>query len=218
MEIIILTGTIGSGKSTAAGILRELGAAVIDSDEIARQVIAPGSRAYAEVIEAFGTDIVVPDSGIDRKKLAARVFSRPEDLSRLNRIIHPRVDELVESHIRQYQDTGRKAVFVEMAIIAGASWQERVDQVWVIKVSRSVALRRLEKRGLSRSEALARLANQPPPEKSGHKNLIIIQNNGTPDELRQQLTKLWEKIIKKRELRLADCDYEQSGDPNSVKE
>ncbi len=199
MQIIILTGTIGSGKSTVAGILRGLGAAVIDSDEIARQVIAPGTAAFYEVVETFGNDILTARSDIDRKKLAAEVFNNPEALTKLNTLIHPRVDQQVEALLRQYESAGKKAAFIEMAIVTGARWKELVNQVWVVKVSQEIALRRLEKRGFSQSEALARLANQPGLENRVIKGLRIITNDGNLHELRKQVEKLWQKIDNENE-------------------
>jgi dephospho-CoA kinase len=194
MQIIILTGTIGSGKSTVAGLLKELGAAVIDSDEVARHVIDPGTSAFQEVVNHFGTGILDDSQNIDRKKLAARVFNTPEALQKLNGIIHPRVDNEVESLFKQYQTAGKKAVFIEMAFIAKPRWKDRVDQVWVVRVSRDIALQRLKQRGLSESEALARLANQPAPENQVKKGLKIIYNDSNRDELKQQVTKLWYTI------------------------
>jgi dephospho-CoA kinase len=194
MQIIILTGTIGSGKSTVAAILKQLGAAVIDSDAVARHVIDPGTSAFQAVVESFGTDILTASQSIDRKKLAARVFNDPVALKNLNRITHPQVDAEVESLFEEYLTAGKKAVFVEMAFLAETSWKDRVDQVWVVKTPQTLALRRLEERGLGRSEALARLANQPLAENQIKNGLEIIINDGNLDQLKEQVAKLWHKI------------------------
>jgi dephospho-CoA kinase len=194
MLVIVLIGTIGSGKSSVAGILKELGAAVIDSDALARHILDPGTAAYQQVVEVFGRQILDERLGIDRKKLAARVFNHPESLQKLNRIIHPGVDAAVESRLDQYAAGGQKATFVEMAFWAGPGWQKRVDRFWVVKVRRELALQRLAVRGMSEAEVLARLANQPDPEKQISKEVDIINNDGTVEELRQQVVNLWQKI------------------------
>ena len=194
MKIIILTGTIGSGKSAAAGILKELGAGIIDSDEVARHVIDPGTASFQQVVDFFGPGILTAAQSIDRKKLAARVFNNADALQKLNQIIHPRVDDEVESLLEKYQVKGKKAVFVEMAFLAEPRWQERVDQVWWVKSSQSIALRRLEERGLSQHEALARLANQTRLPESSNKEMVVINNDGNISELREQIVQLWCKI------------------------
>jgi dephospho-CoA kinase len=194
MKIIILTGTIGSGKSAAARILKELGAGIIDSDEVARHVIDPGTASFQQVVDFFGLGILTTAQSIDRKKLAAMVFNNAEALQKLNQIIHPQVDEEVESLLEKYRVEGKKAVFIEMAFLAEPRWKERVDQVWWVKSSQSTALRRLEERGLSQNEALARLANQTRLPESSHKETVVINNDGNINQLKEQIVQLWCKI------------------------
>jgi dephospho-CoA kinase len=194
MKIYILTGTIGSGKSTVAGILQELGAAVIDSDKIGRDVLNFDSPVFQDVVNAFGNDILTQQNTIDRKKLAAKVFENPQALQKLNQIIHPRVDDAVEDLFEQYTSQGKKAVFVEMAFIANPSWKSRAVGTWVVKSPRDLALKRLEKRGLSQAEALARLANQTELESEEREDLKIIINEGNLEALKEQVEKLWHKI------------------------
>jgi len=194
MKIFILTGTIGSGKSTVAKILLELGAPVIDSDKIGRDVLNFDSPVFQDVVNAFGQDILTAQNTIDRKKLAAKVFENPLALQKLNNIIHPRVDDAVEDLFEQYTSQGKKAVFVEMAILPKARWKSRVVGTWIVTAPREIALKRLEQRGISQSEALARLANQPAPETQENPGLEIIINEGNLRALREQVEKLWNKI------------------------
>jgi dephospho-CoA kinase len=194
MKILILTGTIGSGKSTVARILQELGAAVIDSDKIGRDVLNFDSPVFQDVINTFGQDILTSQNIIDRKKLAAKVFENPQALRQLNAIIHPRVDDAVEDLLEQYASQGKKAVFVEMAFIANPRWASRVVGTWVVKAPREIALKRLKQRGMEQNEALARLANQPDPETQVSEGLSIITNEGNLHSLREQVEKLWHKI------------------------
>jgi dephospho-CoA kinase len=197
MQIIILTGTIGSGKSTVAAILRELGAPVINTDELARHIIDPGTPAFRKVVEYFGTEIVDDKGAIDRKKLAAKVFTNPTALDKLNSIVHPAVDDVTEAFFDQFQADGKKYVFVEMAILAKIGWQQRVDRYWVVKVDQATALNRLAERGVKREDALARLANQPDPLKNLSKPFDILTNDSDLKQLRQKVEKLWQKLDNK---------------------
>jgi dephospho-CoA kinase len=196
MKIIILTGGIGSGKSTVGAILRELGAAVIDSDLLARQALDSGSPAFIETVEVFGKAILTDQGEIDRAKLGKIVFKNPAALLKLNRIIHPRVDSLVDALLREYEKQGVKAVFIEMAVLAEAEapFMNRVAGVWVVKSSKDVILARLKERGVSEAEALARMANQPPVEERVKDKLTLILNNGAKDDLKANLQKLWREI------------------------
>jgi dephospho-CoA kinase len=194
MKIIILTGTIGSGKSAAARILKELGAGIIDSDEVARHVIDPGTPSFHQIVQLFGSEILTAARSVDRKKLAALVFNNTDALQKLNQIIHPRVDDEVESTLEKYRVEGKKAVFIEMAFSAEPRWMERVDQIWVVKSSRNVALQRLEERGLSQLEALSRLANQTRLPERPNQEMVVINNDGNINGLREQLVELWCKI------------------------
>jgi dephospho-CoA kinase len=194
MKIVVLTGGIGSGKSVVAAVLKELGAGVIDSDKVGHDVLEKGTPGWQAVVDAFGREMLTPEGHIDRKKLAQTVFNNPESLQRLNRIIHPRIDEKVEARLQKYQNEGKKAAFIEMAILVDAPWMQRVDQVWAVKAPREVILKRLKERGVSEPEALARMANQPPPEASVKQGLVIINNNGSLDELRSRVEKLWNDI------------------------
>ncbi len=196
MKIIILTGGIGSGKSTAGAILKELGAVVIDSDLLARQALDPGKPAFIETVEVFGQDILTDQGSIDRAKLGRIVFNNPEALLKLNQIIHPRVDSVVDGLLQEYKKQGVKAVFIEMAILAEAEapFMSSAAGVWVVKSSKDIILERLKDRGVSEAEALARMANQPSVEGRVKDNLSIILNNGDKDELKAKIEKLWEEL------------------------
>jgi dephospho-CoA kinase len=127
MKLIILTGGIGSGKSTAGFILKGLGAEVIDSDRLGREALDPGTPGFKETVEVFGPDILAVNGTIDRAKLGRIVFKNPEALLKLNRIIHPRVDSLIEERLQECERRCARAVFVEMAILAKAPFMERAD-------------------------------------------------------------------------------------------
>jgi dephospho-CoA kinase len=194
MKIIMLTGGIGSGKSTVSSILKELGAVVIDSDRIGLEVVNKGTSGWQEIVNTFGEEILTPEGTIDRGKLARIVFRNPSALQKLDDIIHPRVDEEVERRLQKNQMENVKAVFIEMAIMVETCWMPRVNQFWVVKAPKESILERLKERGVSRSDALARMANQPPVEEKIKQNLVIIDNNGNIADLKAKIEKLWKEI------------------------
>ena len=194
MKTIILTGGIGSGKSTAAAYLKELGAEIIDSDQLARKLMEPGTPGFLDTVKAFGPDILMPDGTLDRPKLAKIVFNNREALLKLNSLIHPRVNELIEELLRGYEKKGVKAVFVEMAILTQASYIDKADCVWVLKAPKDTTIERLKGRGLSEQDALARMANQPSVEDQIKEKLTIILNNGHKNDLKVKIRKLWEEL------------------------
>ncbi len=194
MKIIILTGGIGSGKSTASAILKELGAAVIDSDQVAREALDPGTPGFLKTLEAFSPDILTGQGTIDRFRLSRIVFNNADALQKLNRIIHPLVDEVIDDLLQKYERQGLKAVFIEMAILAKAPFMARADGIWVVKAPKETILKRLQARGVTEKDALARMANQPPVEKRDKDNLTIIINNGDKTDLKVKIQKLWEAL------------------------
>ncbi len=194
MKIIGLTGGIGSGKSTVASILKESGAVLINSDKVGHEVLNPGTPGWQEVLEAFGQDILTPNGNIDRQKLAQIVFNNPEALQRLNRIVHPKIEREVQSRLKKLQEQGIATVVIEAALISEAFWAPQAEQIWVVKTSQEITLHRLKERGLSKSESLERMASQYPAEERVKRGLVIIDNNGSIEELRAKVVKLWQEI------------------------
>jgi dephospho-CoA kinase len=192
MKIIALTGGIGSGKSSVSAILRELGAEVIELDQLAHEV--RDTIARPEVIAAFGSKILTPRGTIDRHKLAQIVFDDPQALQKLDRIIYPKTDAEIERRLGQLKAQGAEVVFVEVPVFSTAVWLAQADRVWIVKTSRDITLKRLAGRGMSEADALARIANQTPAEEHFKKNRVIIENDATRRELRAKVAKLWEAI------------------------
>jgi dephospho-CoA kinase len=196
MKIIALTGGIGSGKSTVAAILKDLGAVVVDSDKVAHEV--RDTAALGEVVEAFGKDILNPEGRIDRKKLARIVFHDPQALTRLNKIVHSKLEIEINNRIRIFKQQGIETLVIEIALISEAPWVERADYIWEVKAPRETTLKRLEERGMGQSEARARMAAQKPSEDSIERTLLIIENDGSIEDLREKVVKLWNKIHNKK--------------------
>jgi dephospho-CoA kinase len=193
--VIGLTGGIGTGKSTAAQILEGFGAQVISADEIGHSVYAPRSPGWAVVVREFGREIVAADGTIDRKLLGRLVFADPVCLRRLNQILHPLMGEEIGKRIDAARVTDQHApIIVEAAVMIEANWQRMVDELWLLVASRDVVLRRVAaQRGLGAGAIESRIQAQMNDEKRCRYADIVIDNSGTPAELKEILNRLWEK-------------------------
>jgi len=198
MKVIGLTGGIGSGKSTVAGFLAELGAVVIDADKVWHEALKPNTEIWREVVTAFGTEIVKPNGEIDRKKLGKIVFANPKALARLNKIVHPRIYSMVKTQIEQYRQKGVRVVVFEAPLLLEAakpSLADEVDEVWVTVAPESTVLRRLkEEMGLSEPESLARIRSQLSSEERIKQADVVIDTDCSLGELREKVRALWRKL------------------------
>jgi dephospho-CoA kinase len=195
-----LTGGIGSGKSAASAILRELGATVIDADKVGHQVYEPGTPCWHDLVAAFGEDVLGPGGSIDRKRLGARVFANPLLLRKLNALVWPRIADAIRERIATMRAAGLAApVIVEAAVLVEAGWQTLVDEVWVVTTTRERAVERVvATRGLSRGEVERRLANQISDTERATGAACVIRNDGTLDELRSSLERCWQERLAAR--------------------
>lgn len=192
-----LTGGIGTGKTTVARILEELGAHVIHADAVGHQVYEPGTAGWQQVVADFGDDVVASDGRIDRKKLGQIVFSDPAALTQLNAIVHP----LIRDEVRRRIDARRAEGFVmpivvEAAILLEARWTAIVDVVWVVAAPLDAVVGRISvERGLSSDDIRARVAAQLDDAERRRFADVVIENTGSPAELRQQVEGAWNRLI-----------------------
>lgn len=187
-----LTGNIATGKSNVGQILQKLGAAFIDADKVAHEMMAPGQPAYAAVVAYFGAGILAPDGSIDRRALGAIVFSDPEALHQLERLVHPPTIAEVEARIQRLTV---RVVVVEAIKLLESGMAETYDAIWVTTCSEEEQVRRLqESRGLERSEALRRIHAQPPQAEKLARADVIIYTGGSKSETCAQVRAAWEKI------------------------
>lgn len=195
MKTIGLTGGIGSGKSTAAAILAELGADVIDADRIGHEVYLPGTTGWDQVVSAFGREITAPDGTIDRKRLGAIVFTDRTRLAELNAIVHPLIAQAVAQRLADRGGSGKPLV-VEAAVLIEANWQTLVDEVWLVVASPEAVVARLaSQRGLSQEAIEARVRSQlSEAERRKHAH-VVIDNSGSLQALRARLTRLWTERV-----------------------
>ena len=192
MRRIALAGGIGAGKSTAQRHLERRGLAVIDADEVARAVVAPGQPAYTALRDAFGDAILAADGSLDRAFLAEVVFHDASALARLNAITHPRVGEEILSRLAAAEREGESVVFVALPLFRPEHRAAfSLDSAWAIEVAPEVALARLvESRHLSREDATARLAAQMSNEERRALVDHVVVNDGSLEELAARLDEL----------------------------
>jgi dephospho-CoA kinase len=194
--IIGVTGGIGAGKSSVSSILRELGAVVLDADQISREVTEPGRKAWQEIIKAFGIDVLMPDQRLDRKKLAGIVFHSEQKLLLLEDIIHREVTAIIRREIDTLLKQGFRGVIVlDAPIPAKKGFQDTVDQIWVVTCHEEERIRRVMARSsYTYEEAKSRIEAQMPQEEYKRLAHIIIENNGTIEALRARVEDLYKAI------------------------
>ena len=191
MKVIGVTGGIGSGKSTVSELLAELGAVIIDADEVGHEALRTSAEVQRELVATFGREIITPEGDIDRAKLGEIVFGNPESLSRLNQIMHPRMYDMVKAKLEGYRRQG-VVVVLEASLLIEANWTSLVDEVWVTVAAESTVLRRIkEKFGLSERESLARIHCQLPSEERAKHADVVIDTDCGLDELKAKVKELW---------------------------
>jgi dephospho-CoA kinase len=194
-----LTGGIASGKSAVAGMLRELGFAVLDADSLAHTLIAPGQPAYDEVLSEFGSSILDEQRRLHRGKLGAMVFADRAKLDRLNAIVHPRVRQAILRQFEEWSRNGaRDAAFVEAALLVEAGYQKDLDGLVVAWARPEQQVERLLTRGMSEGEARQRIAAQLPVAEKLKLATEKIDCSGSMEETRKQVEALASKIRKAR--------------------
>ncbi len=199
MKIIGLTGGIASGKSTVSRALRELGAIIIDADEVAHAIIEPGKPAWKDIVEHFGLGVLNPDQTIDREKLGAIVFNDPARLQVLNQITHPRVGEQFKQMIKDIKSQQADAVlFIEVPLLYETHMDRICDEVWVVWVDEETQIQRLMKRdGLSREDALKRIDAQMSLDEKARRADFVIDNRFSVEETIESATIYYNNIISK---------------------
>jgi len=212
-----LTGGLGSGKSTVAAYLRELGAEVIEADALGRQMMEPGQAVYAAIVRAFGPEVVLPDGRLDRGKLAEMVF-KGDRLQELNGIVHPAVIAAQQRWMDQVFARNPAAVAViESALIFEverdahargvedgilADWRRRIDRIVVVTAPDDMKIARFaerisssgEGRAAAEADGRARLAHQIPDAEKAAKADYVIDNSADKSALKAQVEKLWQRL------------------------
>lgn len=194
MSIIALTGGIGSGKSAVGRILRAFGAYVVDADALAREVVEPGTTGYRQLVKVFGSKILTaPGAEIDRRALGELVFADPDLLRRLEAVVHPLVAALSAERFAAAPD-GVPLVY-EIPLLAETGDSHDFEAVVVVDASDQVRLRRLTERGLSVEEASRRMAAQASRDERLVLADLVIDNNGTVDQLAAAVGEIYPRLV-----------------------
>ena len=193
MKVIGLTGGAGSGKSAVAVMLARKGALYINADQLAREVVEPGKPALGEIRDAFGPSVITSDGTLDRGRMAEIVFTEPEARERLEAIIHPRVIERVRQRIDGASAKGRyTAAVVEVPLLFESGTEDMMDEVWVVDSTQDRQIHRMmERDGLSEEQAQKRLKAQMDPRVRAGMADILIDNNGSLNDLAQAVDTAW---------------------------
>jgi len=183
--LIGLTGGIASGKSTVLQHLRQAGYSVIDADKLGHKVLEQGNPGYNKVVKCFGNEILNPDGSVNRTALGRIVFVDAEKLKQLNEISHPIIAEMIQKEFEEsVSDSNGGIVFLEAALLIEANWYKVCGYIWVVSLDPTIALRRLQKRdNLSETEAKLRVGAQLDQEERLAYADVVLQNEGTPEEL-----------------------------------
>lgn len=201
MIVIGLTGNIGSGKSTVALRMQSLGAKIIDADQIAREVVQPGTPALQDIASKFGPDVLDITGGLDRKKMASIVFADPQAIVILNQITHPRIIDEVKRKINKFnrevkKDAGSGVLVIDAPLLIEVGLDHIVDEIWVVKADRELQIARLAKRdGLTTEEALGRIAAQMPQEDKIKRAIRVIDNSGEKSATIKQVDRCWNEML-----------------------
>ncbi|MAG35858.1 MAG: dephospho-CoA kinase [Dehalococcoidia bacterium] len=199
MYVIGLTGEIAVGKSSAARMLANRGAVVIDGDQLVHELYAGHQALLADIIERFGPDVLAPDSSLDRAALGRTVFPDPAALADLERLVHPHVRAAQEELLAKARREDRVLAVLDAVKLVESGAGTLVDELWIVTAPSAAQQRRLQARGLDDAAIASRLAVQQPWEEKARlflrelpaRPIVLLANGGTLRELRAQVDRLW---------------------------
>lgn len=195
MKLVGLTGGIASGKSTVATMLRELGAKIINADDLARAIVQPGKEAWKEIVAAFGTEVLRPDRAIDREKLRTTIFQDAAAKKRLDSITHPRIRALAQARAQELAAKGAAIVIYEAPLLFENEGHLWLRPVILVACDDFLQRQRLKARDrLNETEIDQHIKAQMPLSEKRTRADFVIENNGDLDDLKKQVKDVWEKI------------------------
>jgi dephospho-CoA kinase len=198
MLVLGITGGIGSGKGVATEYFRSRGCAIVDADEVARELTAPGTPLGARIVSEFGAEFMLCTGGLDRRKLAATVFRDPAATARLERITHPPIMAEVRRRLAELEAEGQTSIACLVApLLLEVGWRRGrgVDRVLMMVADHDERVRRVAARdGLSRDEVEQRMARQMPAEAQRRHADWVVDTTGNRDEVHRQLEAIWDEL------------------------
>ncbi len=195
-KVIGLTGGIGSGKSTVSRMLRGLGARIIDTDQISKELMQKGGSLLQEVVASFGEEMLLEDGNLNRKKMADAIFSSDVDRQTLNSITHPKIIDELRLKLLAVQNINKyDVIVVDCALLFEMGLDKLVDQTWLVDVDKEVQISRLMSRdNLSSNEALDRIESQMSLEEKRKLSDVKIDNSHSVEHTQRQIFDLWIEI------------------------
>jgi dephospho-CoA kinase len=194
MLLVCVTGGLASGKSTLAAMLARRGAVVVDADNLARRALDPGTAAFKQVCDLFGDEVLRPDGSLDRRAIAARVFADDVKRRALESIVHPEVFRGLAEALEAHQGTDSIVIFDAPLIVETGFHRECDVVVVVVAPADEQVARATAQRGLDPEQARARIAAQTTPEERAAVADVVMENDGTLEDLERQVDTLWNDL------------------------
>ncbi|MBR2288716.1 MAG: dephospho-CoA kinase [Clostridia bacterium] len=199
MRILGLTGSIGTGKSHVSSVLASLGACIIDGDQITRELQLPGGRALPALREAFGDGIFLEDGALNRKALGAIVFSDAKERAKLDALMQPLILSVIRERLHEAERSGCPVAVLDMPLLFEAGLDGMCDSIWCTYLPLETQIGRIMQRdGISREAAMARIASQLSPEEKKRRSQIVIDTCGTLDETAKLIPALYAQELDAR--------------------
>jgi dephospho-CoA kinase len=194
MRVLGLTGGAGMGKSAAARMLRERGVSVVDTDDLARQVVEPGQPALAQVRQAFGPEVIGPDGRLRRDELARRVFADAPARARLENILHPRIRELWRAQMQAWRAEGRSLAVVVIPLLFETKAEAELDATICVACSKATQQERLRSRGWPQEQIEQRIQAQLPTEEKAARANYVVWTEGGLDVHAAQIERILQRL------------------------
>ena len=197
MLLVGLTGGLASGKSTVARLLTERGAVVVDADELSRRAVAPGSPQLDRIVETFGPEVLAADGSLDRAALARVAFGDETRRRQLEAILHPEVFRLLGEAVAVHRETGHVVVF-DAPLIFETGFDEACDLVVAVGANEATRVQRVMRdRGMDEGDARSRIAAQAPEAERLARADIVIENDGSLEDLERRVDELWGQLSRR---------------------
>ena len=196
MLVAGLTGSIASGKTVVSKMLKDLGALIIDADEVSREVVAPQTKCWERLVSSFGKEILHEDLTLDRKKLADRVFNNPEDLFTLNSLLHPAIMKRIDERLEEIKERKPEAIVViDAALLVETGMYKKYDKLIVVCADEKTQIERILHRDkLSQAEAKKRINSQLPLRDKIKIADFVIENEGPLSKTKEQVEKVFNTL------------------------
>ena len=191
-----LTGGIASGKSTVLTYFKDKGIPYIDADIVAREVVEPGTKGLEAIVAIFGTDVLHDDGTLNREALGAIIFHNENKRQQLNGCLKAHIQNRIMELTAHYEALHTPVLLYDIPLLIEGEWYTIMDEVWLVYVNESTQIERLMNRnGFTKEDALARIKSQMRLDDKRPYADVIIDNNGTPFDLKEQLDTIWNERI-----------------------